>query len=661
MKKIFSILWGIGILALSVFSVTSAYTQEQIESYNWAYEYGITSQPTIEAANLDGNITRQAFSKMIANYLENLAWTNLYVLCNFTDTDKIAPDLQLYTRVVCGHGIMWKNGSNFNPTQPVDRAQLWTVLSRILWWDENNSTWKQYYIYHLNALKQNGIMNKIDNPQTYAKRWEVMIMLKRLYEKYGSNIYMNGKQSSAYDTKTENNRTNNNPNINPTTDYTTKTNENNEWNTDITATSIIYKWKDGSEYTYNTDFINLLIKTADKKWESNLSDFLKIESDFFEGWLEIANFDEEKFSQELWIDLDNIDKDNMTKKEKENLADKFGIWVKKLVTENKDRNNKFIKDLGKVVNKLGKDDKFWLKEKYEKSKTYIEVSNWFLDTYAEMITNLMKVSMTAEEWDENEEAMGQAFALIWAALAYQANIETYQTYLNTWWINAIKLLGWELDTPAKEYEYTNLDITADVKIDWTVDVIENYTADFFVPKHWIIRNIPLNYAIWWGDLHINISDVDVKWQKFSSNISEWDVIIKIWDSNKTVTWKQNYPISYSTYGLILDAPWKDYALLYWNLVGDEFDTNINKVKATINLPKKYPWFTDEDFQITTNWKYKNIKDFEWTVDYSKWDKIIITYDKWLPSKQWITLVIKFPGDYFKFDEDKQAELYGYVK
>jgi hypothetical protein len=34
-------------------SCTFAYTQEQQEAYQWAYNYGITTQPTIEAANLE--------------------------------------------------------------------------------------------------------------------------------------------------------------------------------------------------------------------------------------------------------------------------------------------------------------------------------------------------------------------------------------------------------------------------------------------------------------------------------------------------------------------------------------------------------------------------------------------------------------------------------
>ena len=47
MKKIFSLLGGICIVALSTISCTFAYTQEQQEAYQWAYKYGLTTQPTI--------------------------------------------------------------------------------------------------------------------------------------------------------------------------------------------------------------------------------------------------------------------------------------------------------------------------------------------------------------------------------------------------------------------------------------------------------------------------------------------------------------------------------------------------------------------------------------------------------------------------------------
>ena len=224
------------------------------------------------------------------------------------------------------------------------------------------------------------------------------------------------------------------------------------------------------------------------------------------------------------------------------------------------------------------------------------------------------------------------------------------------WLYTI-FLAWNF-TQAKDYEYTNLDITANILIDGTIDVKEDFTADFFVSKHGIIRDIPLNYSVWWKDFHIEISDINVKWKTYSTSQNNWNIEIKIWDADRTVIWKQNYPISYKVYGLIRNFSWMWYAELYWNLVWYDFDTNINKVRAELILPKTYTWFTSSDFLITTDWKSKTIDWFNWTVDWSKWNKIIITYDKWLSAYHWITLAIKFPNNYFQFDHDRQAGLSG---
>ena len=224
------------------------------------------------------------------------------------------------------------------------------------------------------------------------------------------------------------------------------------------------------------------------------------------------------------------------------------------------------------------------------------------------------------------------------------------TILYVW----LTLIVWNFSF-AKDYEYKNLDIQADIKIDWTIDVKETFTTNFLVSKHWIIRIIPFNYSVEWKRFHINISDVYVEWNKFTTKKDNKNLEIKIWDANRTVFWEQIYPISYSTYGLIRNFSWMWYAELYWNLVWYDFDTNIDSVRAEINLPKENI-FTEEDFLITTDWESKTIDWFEWKVDWSQWDKIIINYNKTLPEKQWITLAIKFPNGYFEFDDKKQASL-----
>ena len=112
--------------------------------------------------------------------------------------------------------------------------------------------------------------------------------------------------------------------------------------------------------------------------------------------------------------------------------------------------------------------------------------------------------------------------------------------------------------------------------------------------------------------------------------------------------------------MIRNFAWSGYTELYWNLVWYDFDTNIDKVEAEIYLPKKYKYFSEDDFLITTDWKKNTVSEFEWSVDWSLWDKIVITYNKRLKPENWITLAIKFPGDYFEFDHSKQASLVWHV-
>lgn len=209
---------------------------------------------------------------------------------------------------------------------------------------------------------------------------------------------------------------------------------------------------------------------------------------------------------------------------------------------------------------------------------------------------------------------------------------------------------------AKDYEFVNLDIKADVKIDGTIDVTETFTTNFLHKKHWIVRSIPLNYSVDDTDFHIDLDYIRVDWNKFSTYNEDGSVDIRIWDPNVEIKWEKIYPIFYSVYWLIRNFAWMWYHELYWNIVWYDFDTNINKVRAEIILPKKYSWFTAEDFLVTVDWNTSNVKDFDWTIDWSAWDKIVLTYDKKLNAWDWITLAVKFPKDYFIFDHNRQASL-----
>ncbi len=248
------------------------------------------------------------------------------------------------------------------------------------------------------------------------------------------------------------------------------------------------------------------------------------------------------------------------------------------------------------------------------------------------------------------------FSIIGCALFYSQKMK--KLWLIILWF-VLMFFVWNI-TQAKDYEYKNLDIQADIKIDGTIDVSETFTTNFLKKKHGIIRFIPLNYTVEDTDFHIDLDYIRVDWNKFSTYIEDGWMNIKIWDPNVEIKWEKVYPIFYSVYWLIRNFAWLWYHELYRNIVWYDFDTNINKVRAEITLPKKYSWFTSEDFLITTDWKTTSVEDFEWYINRNAWDKIILIYDKKLNAGEGITLAIKFPKDYFNFDHERQASLLWHI-
>jgi len=83
----------------------------------------------------------------------------------------------------CQLGLMGVGIEKFNPNGIVTRAEFGTVLSRALWGDEYNGA-DPYYKDHLQALKDEGIMNIIDNPNMKEVRGYVMLMMMRADDAY---------------------------------------------------------------------------------------------------------------------------------------------------------------------------------------------------------------------------------------------------------------------------------------------------------------------------------------------------------------------------------------------------------------------------------------------------------------------------------------------
>ena len=193
MKKLFIIILCLSCLNLTVF-VSAQYSQELQEAYKWAYDNWVTTMDSIEKANMNWKITREEMAKMISNYAKNILWIvpDSTKPCLFLNSN-INPDLVQSVTESCQLWLMWQWISDFRPKDSVTRAEFWTVLSRALWWDENE-WWSTYYENHLKALKAEWIMNKIDTPMDKEVRGYVMLMLMR-----STNNDTNNKPKSNID------------------------------------------------------------------------------------------------------------------------------------------------------------------------------------------------------------------------------------------------------------------------------------------------------------------------------------------------------------------------------------------------------------------------------------------------------------------------------
>jgi hypothetical protein len=178
-------------------------------AYIYSYMYGITTMCPIQDANIDWYLQRNHFAKMISEFAVNVLWKEPNVgkvWCNdFDDTYRDTEELQWFMTTACELDLMWLNAdwvtpaASFNGWDYVTRAQFGTVFSRLLFGDkynvedESDVYQDEWYWYkdHLEALKENLIMTKIDGdwPNTLELRWYVMLMMQRA-DNYGVFVWV---------------------------------------------------------------------------------------------------------------------------------------------------------------------------------------------------------------------------------------------------------------------------------------------------------------------------------------------------------------------------------------------------------------------------------------------------------------------------------------
>lgn len=166
------------------------FDDELIQAYLYAYQYRMTTINDIEQANLHNGLTRAQAAKILSNFAITILGRvpDQTRQCQFDDIDWYK-DLTSWMKTSCQLGIMGVDIEHFNPNDVMTRAQLGTVLSRIIWGERYNQDWGNYYQQHLFQLQREGIMTQIENPSMQELRWRVMLMLYRTSDKLASLIH----------------------------------------------------------------------------------------------------------------------------------------------------------------------------------------------------------------------------------------------------------------------------------------------------------------------------------------------------------------------------------------------------------------------------------------------------------------------------------------
>ena len=142
---------------------------------------------------------------------------------------------------------------------------------------------------------------------------------------------------------------------------------------------------------------------------------------------------------------------------------------------------------------------------------------------------------------------------------------------------------------AYPYVIDAYDIHVKVNENNTLDITETITANFQEERHGIIRRIPLTNLVERLDgtseqNRVQISNVTVD-NTYTTTKENGYYVIQIGDAFKTFTGKATYVIKYN-YNLGKDKT-RDYDELYFDLIGEEWDTAIGNITFTVEMPKDF--------------------------------------------------------------------------
>ncbi len=194
-----------------------------------------------------------------------------------------------------------------------------------------------------------------------------------------------------------------------------------------------------------------------------------------------------------------------------------------------------------------------------------------------------------------------------------------------------------------EYTITSYDVNIIVNENNTLNITEKIGAYFTTPKHGIYRKIPIYNNVKRLDgtsskVRAKISNIKVN-NKSNVSITNGYKQIRIGDEDTLVSGLKYYEISY-LYDLGKDKS-KKYDELYFNIIGNEWDTSISNITFTITMPKEF-----DKSKIGFSSGYKGSTDSSNVVYNVSGNTISGSYTKTLNANSGLTIRLELPEGYF---------------
>lgn len=165
---------------------------------------------------------------------------------------------------------------------------------------------------------------------------------------------------------------------------------------------------------------------------------------------------------------------------------------------------------------------------------------------------------------------------------------------------------------AQGYYIKDYEVTLDLNDEAALQVTERIHVYFEEKRRGIIRSIPYEgsgalpqsgevaWRAQYGDRYaIHLEDITVDSHPFTTYSQDSYQLIRIGDPDIFLTGDQHYTIRYTVYGAVQE--FADHAELPWNVIGNEWDTRIEKGSFTLTYPGRQR-ISDADFLAVTGYR-----------------------------------------------------------